>query len=40
MKPTKAQLVDYIYNNFELTGSKLTKARLNNTPYESLMKII
>lgn len=40
MKPTKAQLVDYLYNNFELNGSKLTKARLNNTPYESLMKII
>lgn len=40
MKPTKAQLVDYLYNNFELNGNKLTKARLNNTPYESLMKII
>lgn len=40
MKPTKEQIVDYIYNNFELNGKKLTKARLNNTSYESLMKII
>lgn len=40
MKPTKAQLVDYIYNNFELNGKKLTKERLNNTPYVGLMKII
>lgn len=40
MKATKAQLVDYIYNNFELNGKKLTKARLNNTPYVGLMKII